>query len=393
MVPPEITGTGRQGSDSLKLVAIMLAIGGAIFGVLTGRKMMNPPCINSPINSDQSMFCFGSVGLEDTDARLAAGPGYIAGGFAALSALVGLFEYMGRGGKCCRACLLIISLLFGICCTVFTFTNANNISTICQCNSFELCKLIGLFETSENPCTMSNSARTFSFISLGCIFLSGFVWCFTRKNKSSRNFRNLGSNYAYLEDEEYDIETTTRSSIIKNGRNNQLSAHNHVYPARNVVPVKSIGNKKCSLNHGLKRFTTKTTNKCKLCQKLIQKNSVMYGCDVCEYNICWACNFFSGSFPSESKNKGDSKLNDTRESKPQLSLTTEKKHTNPAFLSWFQEKKIYMTNEAIEVLINIGVQEPSDLKDLDDDDIESVSKKLSKIPSKRFKAELADFSK
>ena len=37
----------------------------------------------------------------------------------------------------------------------------------------------------------------------------------------------------------------------------------------------------------------------------------------------------------------------------------------------FQEKKIYMTNEAIEVLINIGVQEPSDLKDLDDDDIES----------------------
>ena len=52
-----------------------------------------------------------------------------------------------------------------------------------------------------------------------------------------------------------------------------------------------------------------------------------------------------------------------------------------------------MTNQALGVLINVGVQEPSDLKDLDDDDIESESKKLSKTQSKRFKVELADFSK
>ena len=55
---------------------------------------------------------------------------------------------------------------------------------------------------------------------------------------------------------------------------------------------------------------------------------------------------------------------------------------------WFSERNIPLTDETKQILDDIGVESPSDLKELDDDDINSVCKTLKKLQAKRLKKAL-----
>ena len=63
--------------------------------------------------------------------------------------------------------------------------------------------------------------------------------------------------------------------------------------------------------------------------------------------------------------------------------------SNPALLTWFKTKRININKEALEILVNIGVENPLDLTDLDNTDIAAICDKLNKLSSKRFRAALA----
>ena len=47
--------------------------------------------------------------------------------------------------------------------------------------------------------------------------------------------------------------------------------------------------KKCNEGHGLIRFTTPSEYGCDLCGQGVPKDTVMYGCNECDYDICTSC--------------------------------------------------------------------------------------------------------
>ena len=74
--------------------------------------------------------------------------------------------------------------------------------------------------------------------------------------------------------------------------------------------------------------------------------------------------------------------------KPSAVAPSEESSTTVVLLTWFKTKRIKINKEALQVLIDIGVENPSDFTELDNTDIEAISDKLNKLSSKRFKAAL-----
>ena len=46
---------------------------------------------------------------------------------------------------------------------------------------------------------------------------------------------------------------------------------------------------KCNEGHGLIRFNTPSAYGCDLCEQGVPKDNVMYGCEICDYDICTSC--------------------------------------------------------------------------------------------------------
>ena len=60
--------------------------------------------------------------------------------------------------------------------------------------------------------------------------------------------------------------------------------------------------KKCANEHGLIRFNTPKKFGCDLCKQGIPKDTVMYGCSECDYDICTSCESMTTTKEQKQKN-------------------------------------------------------------------------------------------
>jgi hypothetical protein len=67
---------------------------------------------------------------------------------------------------------------------------------------------------------------------------------------------------------------------------------------------------------------------------------------------------------------------------------SEAPHPQQLLKDWFSEHKIPLTDETIQILNEIGVENQSDMKELDDDDVNNVCSTLKKLQAKRFRKAL-----
>jgi hypothetical protein len=63
---------------------------------------------------------------------------------------------------------------------------------------------------------------------------------------------------------------------------------------------------------------------------------------------------------------------------------------NPLLSKWFNDRRIRTNDSMFQVLFEIGVQEPRDFVDLDEDDIVLICSKLNKIGCKKFRRGLEE---
>ena len=318
--------SGNFQYDYVKLFAVIVAAFGAIFGLLSGSKILTN-CVTSPIHGMDGSVCPGSI-----YGKQIAYVAYAAAFFAALSVCTGFASFMGRfptSGKCCGRCVRIFSNITGFMCMIYMYANSVYLEQSFVCNVESL------------PCDIAQSAKTYGILTAGCALACSILWCYTKSDTGNQSAIQLSINSNYVA-----LESGNRNYVAAPSVSVPVATHIQTFRQQQSQPQQQQQQQQQFTIHDLQQQQQQ--------QQQQQRQTPAFGA-----------------------------LN-----KP-AAVASFEASSNPALLTWFKTKRININKEALEILVNIGVENPLDLTDLDNTDIAAICDKLNKLSSKRFRAALA----
>ena len=88
----------------------------------------------------------------------------------------------------------------------------------------------------------------------------------------------------------YNSSSSSSESKTTDGQDFSDSEKEEVFNRGNKNEIGLHTNRKCAKQHGLIRFNTPGDEYyCDLCKQVVPKDTVMYGCEKCGYDICTSC--------------------------------------------------------------------------------------------------------